>query len=375
MKYIDAKSLLDGEYLEAFSTAEAYGLMMNIDSRELDDKLMNLIDLFTTAKKRGRPVVKVIGADTESFCREYFETSLSTAQKAKRAAAVIFRYCAVAFAFETLLLVFSWEETYTAADIFSIKTNVTGYIVGIIIAWIYELILKYVIRPLFSRYRFISLKSSYTVCGIFIVVVVAVSLIFPYDEASLSVPAVALIGITGLYLFTYEAAKLIIRYRKTGSISNPERREEKRIETELCDRRSVTTIAGAYRKRNDRLIMKGKAPLTPDEVMKKFRRSNRISRAVAVAAAAYIAYLCISYTVRTVLEEGILSGLLFLAVLAVIEGAIMWFFFFSPKSAVQSETRILKKCRELGADIFKYEKMLDESGSDDEEKLKNDDIF
>ncbi|MCD7747648.1 MAG: DUF1048 domain-containing protein [Firmicutes bacterium] len=375
MKYIDAKSMLDGEYLEAFSTAEAYGLMMNIDSRELDDKLMNLIDLFTTAKKRGRPVAKVIGTDTESFCREYFETSLSPAQKAKRAAAVIFRYCAFAFAFETLILLFSWEETYTAADIMSIKTDVTGYIVGIVIACIYTLILRYVIRPLFSKHRFISLKSSYTVCGIFIAVVVAVSLLFPYDETSLSVPAAALIGITGLYIFTYEAAKLIIRYRKTGSVSNPERREEKRIEIELCDRRSVTTIAGTYRKRNDRLIMKGKAPLTPDEVMKKICRSNVISRAVTVAAAAYIAYSCVSYAVQTAHEEGIMSGLLFLAVLAVIEGAIMWFFFFSPKSSVRSETRILKKCGDLGVDIFEYEKMLDKSDYDDEEKLENDDIL
>ncbi|MCD7943525.1 MAG: hypothetical protein LUH43_01305 [Clostridia bacterium] len=70
-----------------------------------------------------------------------------------------------------------------------------------------------------------------------------------------------------------------------------------------------------------------------------------------------------------------MSGLLFLAVLAVIEGAIMWFFFFSPKSSVRSETRILKKCRELGVDIFEYEKMLDKSGFDDEEKLENDDIL
>ena len=102
-KYEQMQEQLSGPYREVFAAAKGYGVMTNAAPELLTDRLTELYDLLLTAQAEGCAVQRVVGKDTEVFCKEFFAES-SPSRRLGTLAGRLYRYVWVLFLLEGLPL-------------------------------------------------------------------------------------------------------------------------------------------------------------------------------------------------------------------------------------------------------------------------------
>lgn len=78
--YLVEKKNLKNEYKECFERVESYALLENVDEKNLEEMMMNLVDVLYTAQRKGKPLEKIVGKDMEAFCKSYFSEYHSVIQ-------------------------------------------------------------------------------------------------------------------------------------------------------------------------------------------------------------------------------------------------------------------------------------------------------
>ncbi len=69
--YIYYTDNLSGEYRETFEKIEMYVNSQNVDESAAEERLGELLDIFCSAQKTGKPVLRITGNSLEQFCRTF----------------------------------------------------------------------------------------------------------------------------------------------------------------------------------------------------------------------------------------------------------------------------------------------------------------
>lgn len=357
MNYYLMETQLDGSYRKVFERAQLYAAMKNIDTDFMDERLSELFDMLVTAQAENKPAERIVGKDTDAFCRDMFEDftlgeRLRSLPKRE-------------FTFMVLLFALSLIELYTEsslAEFFSFKVNVLPYISGLIIGTVMVLISSGIILPAaYKRQNKISDTWSVIMIMVFLVLIIGSVAVSNKFDLRLMMPGAPLILISGGYVLVYLAVSSLLRYKKYGTIFD----EQKRMRKKAYSTRQLSGIAPfateveiklmqIWRKKCDKLISKGR--YTPETVIEQFKKDERMNDIVDKGIFRFYIVLYISAVIGTCFDgESTLSDtLVFAAVLGVVEFFLYRFFAKAFKDGAAVRKHIIADAEKSGLSMPDY---------------------
>lgn len=159
--YIFYTDKLDKEYLNVFEQVELYVRSQNVDDGTREERLGELLDIFLSASKAGKPVQKIVGNDLEQFCK----TFCSDFGVKNRILFILewMKSIAKVFVFVSILdLVFPEPDGMPVGEAsvwehFS-SVNISGYFIGIFCAGMLAMVSNLVLRNIMFRKKQVSMK-------------------------------------------------------------------------------------------------------------------------------------------------------------------------------------------------------------------------
>lgn len=357
LDYIWLTDKLKGEYKEAFDKVELYANLRNVDEDTKDDMLMELLDLFLTAQKEGKPVRKLIGSDLETFCNSYFET-YSMKSYLRSLPQKLYQLFWVVFALEWIFYFTSEEEI----SLLHGTVDISGYVCGILVGVIVGFLCNVCVRPFMFRWKWLT-SGRFSFFVLMITVGMIVAGVTLMDGHSLELSLFGILLVSGIYIFSYIVVRSIWRYRRYGSI----RKEKSAVKTgglHQLQRKVAEELpkemVRRFHKKNEKRQKKGKEQMTPEEYMEQLRRENIGARKGDYIAAAITLLIVIGIIVRVAFTSTVMDTLIFIVVIAVAEIPAMALFRFSHRS-VRARERLVEECDRRGITILEYAREREEN--------------
>lgn len=344
---------LKGEYKEAFDKVYVYTHIRNMEGNTEEEMMMNLLDMLLTAQNEGKPAAKIVGDDIEKFCESYFEEfdikTRLTDQLPKR---VNFLMCGMFIVVLIELLLSVSEDDF---NLFTAKTDLAPFCLGIIGGIVVLVFNKVVMRPLIFKWKRISaVKYDLISIGTFIVMVVVLVAFVEMTEVNISMFAVMLVS--ALYIVFYNIAKLVKRYKENGSIKKENTASEwmKGI-NESVEKELPQELVKRFEKINKRRERRGKEFMTPEEYMKKLRKEIGNVKLWEVVGNVSVVLIIVSQIVQIALKETLGTTIVFAVILCIFEIPVFMLLKASNEGS-RIRKRILDECEEQGITIIEYVK-------------------
>lgn len=357
MDYNSMEEQLKDDYREVFEKAELYGVIKNIDTDVMDDKLMNLFDLLLTAQTNEKPVKNVIGSDVETFCEGYFQ-DYNIKERIRRFPKLFYRMMKFIFIFE--VIDFLWLQD-NDVSIFRASSNVLPYLIGILVGIIGAFLVDIIVRPLMFK-----TKKVKVICYYIGILLLQITLIFigvtfvVYHEISVIMFPVIVISFG--YIVIYLAIRSVRRYKQYGTVRKPKLVEsdydkvslKKSIEIALPNE-----LVKKYEKKNKRLAERGKPEITPEQFMNDIRKEDsKTVKMWKIMRYVYAMFVIVpAVTDYFVSESGIIDSLIFMCILAVTEFFIYRACKKVSDAGVDAREKLMNECERLGVNIIEYVKM------------------
>lgn len=357
MNYYLMETQLSGSYREVFERAQLYAAMKNIDTDFMDERLSELYDMLITAQAENKPAERIVGRDTDAFCRDMFE-DFTLAERLRSLPKREFT-CMV------LLFVLSLIDFYTEsgfAGFFSFKVNVLPYIIGLVIGTVMVLISSGIILP--AAYKKQNKNSdtwSVVLIVVFLVLIIGSIAVSNKLDLKLMMPGAPLILISGGYVVLYLAARSVWRYKKYGTIFD----EQKRMRKKAYSTRQLSGIAPfatqveielmkIWRKKCGKLVRRGR--YTPETVIEKFKKDERMNDIFDKALFWFYVALYIAAVIGTRFdgESALSDTLVFAAVLGAAEFFIYRFFIRAFRSGAAVRKHIIAEAEKSGMNMPDY---------------------
>ncbi len=253
--YVFYKDRLNGEYLSSFEQVEMYVLTQNFDEAAYEERLSQLLDVFLTAQKSGRPVEKITGGDIRQFCRT-FCSDLGIKNRILSFVDYLNRIMCLLFVFSAADLLFLLVRNGDGAplDIFSSYSdlNVSGLIIGGAAAGIVTASVGALIRHLMFRRKSVSMKALKTVPA-----VVAVST-FLIIVAAMLMTKTELFRVRSWIVAAVTAPLIVVYYIFRGRHIKRERVKMSDIVAETVSVSMAETMWKLYLKKKRRRERRGK---------------------------------------------------------------------------------------------------------------------
>lgn len=203
--YVFYTDKLGKEYLDVFEQIEMYVQSQNVDDHTKEERMGELLDIFLSAEKMGKPVHKITGNDLEQFC----ETFCSDFGVKNRILFVLdwMKSIAKVLVFVSVLdLLFpeSAEVSGSGASAWEhfSSLNISGYFIGIFTAGVLAMILNIVLRRIMFKKKQISMKILKAASAL--TAVLGFVIIFYFMELNslrlLNCPVWLVFGISVIYL-------------------------------------------------------------------------------------------------------------------------------------------------------------------------------
>lgn len=209
--YVLYKDKLTGDYLYVFDKVETYSMTLGIDEKQNEEMLMELLDTLWEAQRKQKPVEKIIGADVEQFCRDYYAGNDNRFTNwIKDFPNMIYRLSIITLVFSALDLLLT-EQPYDS--MLEATVNLSYVLLGGICGLLITAFMIMITKLFLFRYKKFSNNVYLTIFLVtFIgVIVLSVSL---FDTAILQVPIVLAVGVSGIYIIIYKTLQFYDRYPK-----------------------------------------------------------------------------------------------------------------------------------------------------------------
>ena len=346
MNFATLSENLKDNYKETFERVELYASIKEIGDEFCDEALMNLYDLLYTAQTNQQPVEKIIGADLEEFCKNYFQEYTLT-ERVKDIPNRLYRVFRYAFIVEIILLIPDWPKF--VKNIFSYKTDLTAYFAGLLVGALVSAIGSAILKPLIMKNRKVKpIVYSFVILGMFILFV-AVSVLL-LGEHTLMIPIIPVLATTGLYIIIYQTARAISNYKKYGTIRNVKKKELKKLvkadEKNSSDNNFRHALMEGLNKRYQKLAQK--KGMTKEAFHALVKKEQRIlDIVIPIIFAAFV----IVPPVHEILQGGKwYDALFFFLVLGIVESVIYW----GLNRGDVIRKNLLKDCDEKGMNLIDY---------------------
>lgn len=357
MDYNSMEEQLKNDYREVFEKAELYGVIKNIDTDVMDDKLMNLFDLLLTAQANEKPVKNVIGSDVEAFCEGYFQ-DYNMKERIRRFPKLFYRMMKFIFIFE--VIDFLWIQD-SETSVFRASSNILPYLIGILVGIIGTFLVDIVVRPLMFKLKKVKVIIYYI--GILFVQIILIFIGVTFvDYYEISVLMFPVIIISFGYIVIYLAIRSVRRYKQYGTVRKPKLVEsdydkvslKKSIEISLPNE-----LVKKFEKKNKRLAGRGKPEITPEQFMMDIRKEDsKTVKMWEIMKYVYALFVIIPVVMDYfVSESGIIDSLIFMCILAVTEFCIYRGCKKVSSAGVDAREKLIDECERLGVNIIEYVKM------------------
>lgn len=322
---------LTGEYRTIFEKVELYSDMNGISEEIKADRLMNLLDLLTTAEADQKPAMEIIGSDIQTFCQEYF----ADYDVRSKISEIPERIYDVARPLLVILLLDIFLLDHPTKNIIYMKSDILPIISGLMVGILLAILFKYLIGPVIYRSKKIPTIVFYVLVLVLFIAFIIISMNIVGDQ-SLQLPSFPFLVATISYIAIYLTIRSIIRYRKTGSIRKP-----KLVDPEY--EFHLTKSSGSHSKDLENAIQKGlvkryqrinkrrfrrnQAAMTTQEFIAKIRKEDAIGNPICIwGLGIFYIVIVAGMAIDEIRESGIGSGLFIL--LAVMSALYIPLFLF-----------------------------------------------
>lgn len=347
---------MEGAYKDAFERVEIYAMATNMSEAVIDEMLMNLLDSLLNAQKKGKPVEKIVGNDIEQFCKDYFQ-EYGMKERLLESAKSNYRFAWCVFIFEMLDI---FVQLSDKIPLMEMKSDISGYLLGFIIADIILLVESLVVRPLIFKMKKVN-TTGYSFGVLAVMLVMLIGGVFATKEIQLKIPLIPVILIAGIYILIYVIVRSVFRYKKTGSVrkeKDPYKEAEKEAENRRLKKKFIEGSEKRLNRINKRLRRKGKEELTPEAFMEKLYKEDEDSGKWNMVADMGVGILYIILVVFIAKDSTLVDTFMLAMILLVVYMLYLKIFksFFSMKFMEE----LLLECKQKGITIFEYKKEMDE---------------
>lgn len=352
MDYIWLSDKLKDGYKEVFSKAEVYAGVRNIGGDTLNDMMMDLLDLLLTAQDEGKPVEKVVGPDIEKFCGAYF-SNYTIKNHLLEIPKYLYRLMWLVFVFELITTFVMMSEG--AFELFQATTDMAGYFLGFVEAWLVVFLCNLLIRPFMFRWKWLTSGVYYAIVLVLTGVLLFIGL-WILGDRNLRMPIFPVLVISGGYILIYFVIRSVRRYRHHGSIRKEREPFEKSGAKRFCQQvqeELPEELLKRYDKKNKKLVRKGKQPVSPEEYLELLKKENARNRRGDKIGMLLVGLVVLSLVIQTALTSEPLDTLLFIVVILVAEIPAMFLFRVGRKSTIYRE-QIVEDCERRGITITEY---------------------
>lgn len=357
--------LLRGEYRETFEQIALYGDMSELNEQFVEDRVLNIYDLLMEAQKDERPVEKIVGTDLKQFCEEYFspdEKGFWTKEVFKR----IFRVSVI-----MLVLVFiDCIIYYTKEGAFSLqRVSMTAkpFVVGTIVAAVLMFFGKFVREKLMFGNSKVKPILYYIIAFLIFALGIGFGTV-ALDRLDLEISVLPVMGICGGYCLIYLIAVCSGRYRKHGSLKDPdkpsreEKAEKKAIQKEISMRSEMISNAREMEKRYRKLRAKNEKKGKPEYTMVDFAKLIKKETNLKLYKPVFVAVPSIA-TVRLFVSVGSSENMKLAVLVAGVFAVVMYFmwrFIWNVCTEVfVAQRTVIEECENRGIDIVEYVSLQD----------------
>lgn len=341
------KSQFTGEYRAAFDGAYKYILMQNFPSSYSDEKMAELYDLLLTAQEEGRPAEKIVGADPEAFCREFF----SDFAPENRLAGELKKLFAVA----CVLLFFAVTDWRCAEEVLpfgQFRLNASPFLCGLACGAGLNILFR-LLQPLVMKTRKISAGGWATIyCCIMLGSIFAATALMHGRE--LSVPGAPVLIVSGAYVLLYPVVRAILRYRRTGSIfakKADDPYKDSYYKT-LEDKDLRRFIEKQWMRRYRRLERRGKVTAeTFRSEIERLEKYNAVSQHLFTGFAVFVVVFA---TVMTALDSTVFDTVCFFCLISAAEYFVWKLFHKADLSNAALRRHILADCDASGMNLPEF---------------------
>ncbi len=355
--YVWHKDKLNNEYKDVFEKIELYGQTGTMDPLTYEERMMDLVDMFTTAQDCGRPVRKIIGTDVEEFCKEYFG-EYTWKDRVKKLPKQMLPLAWLLFVFAIFAILIFVTDIENGSNFWTWKTDASGWLFGYAWGILVSVIIGVLLRPFVFR----SKKLSPNILAIATLIIVFGGIFCLADLMPVvELPVWIEVFVSGGYLLLYYVVRGFLNYRNHGSIKSQEVVSKISFWGKV-DEGIIQDLPKIHKKRfekkNEKLAKKNKPLISEAEYMESFRKEVAIDKKGNFVSTIVLAIFVVVVGVVQMAHSGLVDGGLFLIFLLLIEIPILKWCWSGYKK--NPREIVLKRCEELGMNIIEYARGLEE---------------
>lgn len=279
MDYTAMAEQLTGEYRTVFEKVELYSDMNGVPEEIKADRLMNLLDLLTTAEAEQKPAAEIIGANIRIFCKEYF-SDYNLRSKISEIPQKIYNIMRPLL---LILLLDIFFLDHPTKNLLYMKSDILPVISGLLMGSLLAILLKYVIGPMIYRSKRIPSIVYYFLIILLFIVAVIISM-YIIQNKYLQLPTFPFLVVSVSYIFFYLIVRSVIRYRKTGSIRKPKAGDpeyefhltKSGSNSKDVENAAQKSLVKRYQRINKKRTRRNQAAMTTPEFIQKVRREDAI---------------------------------------------------------------------------------------------------
>lgn len=339
---------LTGAYNEAFSTAVQYAMTKGYTKEKINESMSDLYDILLTAQEDGRPVEKVIGKDISYFCKNYFG-KYSVSDFLKSTAAFLFRSFIVIAIMEFITAV-AYDSGFLGY--MGEKTEISSYIVILLIAAVVNAISFFVVAPLTAKKKAL---GDWANIALVIAIFFAIFMI-PTESmpVKISVNAGVFFAFIIAYILAYFVIRSVIRFRKYGTISDIYKKAFRQSWKNTCvDMPMQKGVLEGWQWRYNRLLKKGK--VTEETFLEKLKKEQKINVAADKVTTVFMVVLVVPFAVDILRDsEALWAGLIGVAVFCLMEFIAYSIFLKPMKKSTVVFGKLLNECEKSGMTMPKF---------------------
>ncbi|MBR6834641.1 MAG: hypothetical protein IKM72_01380 [Oscillospiraceae bacterium] len=352
MDYSIMEQQLNGEYRDAFTAVITYGTLKNYSDEIMTERIAELFDTLLTAQTNGKPVGKIIGHNTERFCREFFEDCSNWDMTVKFLQSLFYMSC---ITFVLVLLLYLTDRG--SAD--GARYNLTPCIIGAAIYFIFSAVSNLIIVPLMFKSPKIKPAVWHRISLIvFFVIFITALILGSQTRSRIYIPESAYLICSGAYIAVYFIIRSVIRYRKNGSILKaPEDTIYIQNNREFNDKKYDAIVIKTWKKQYDVQYAKGKTD--PGKFIEKLKKNNSTSRKMNILTGIAVISVYGVSVFQFASDGNITATIIFSLICGVICYKIWKFFIGALSSAQMQNDRLISECESSGLPFPEFaEKIL-----------------
>lgn len=341
--YAQYKAKLQGEYFEEFEKIEVYFKACELEVDVLEENLNDILDLFLSAQNDNKGVSKLIGSNTEKFCKEFIESaspyfivrSLILGIMGMSLVGLIYSICSIVMA------VINGDS-----NVLTYKLQISDYFGGVILGVFGSIVINFIGKRVMFKIKKFSVKK-YKVVSTFVFIIFSAIVIGIMELANIcmNIERGQLFG-ASIGLIITSIVMFGIYYKITGGLGSS--KDSKKSFDERTLSLLVNNMINKFNSENAKREKAGLTSYTKEEWMDKMKKENIRYKKISI----FSVFILFIYFVSSFISIAISSKLIDTLIFALIEIIVCGPIIFLILKGISTRFELMKRIHISGKTIF-----------------------